>query len=558
MTPGVTAETVDGMCLAKIQAIIARLRYERYRWTPVRRIYIAKKRSRKRRPLGWPTWSDKLRQEVIRSILEAYYEPQLSDHCHGFRPGRGCHTALTEIRRTWKGIVWFIEGDIAQCFDSLDHGVLMSILREKIQDNRFLRIIENLLKAGYLEPWVYHATLSGAPQGGGVSPILSNIYLDRLDKYVEQMLLPRYTTGKVRRHHRAYMRQQAEAARLESRGHYAEANACRKQMRTLPSGDPQDPGYRRLRYVRYADDVLLGFTGPRSEAVAIKHQLGNFLREQLRLTLSEEKTLITHGRTEAARFLGYDMLVCHADHKLDKAGRRVVNGKIGFRVPRDVVPAQSQPYKRHGKPRHRAEMAHDTVLSIVAPYQQVYRGLVEDYRMAYNLIALDELHRVMEQSLTMTLANKLKTRVSTIYDRYRHTIQTPDGPRKVLKVIVPREGRRPLVAQWGGIPLKWRASAVLDDRPTPVWNGRNELLVRLLADTCELCGAQGDLAVHHVRALADRKQRGRAARPAWMTQMAARRRKTLVVCGACHHNIHVGRAQLSTHGGVRTLESRMS
>jgi len=178
-------------------------------------------------------------------------------------------------------------------------------------------------------------------------------------------------------------------------------------------------------------------------------------------------------------------------------------------------------------------MAHD---------QQGYRGLVEYYRMAYNLITLGELHRVMEPSLTRTLANTLKTRVSTIYDRYRPTIQTPDGPRKVLKVIVPRAGRRPLVAQGGGIPLKWRASVVLDDRPNPIWNGRNELLARLLADPCELCGAQGEMAVHHVRALADLKQRGRAARPAWMAQMAARQRKTLVVCGGCHRRIHAGRA----------------
>jgi retron-type reverse transcriptase len=191
MTPGVTVATVDGMCLANIQAIIARLRYERYRWTPVRRISSAKKRSRQRRPLGLPTWADKLLQEVIRRILEAYDEPPLSDHGHGFRPGRGCHTALTEMRRTWKGLVWFIEGDLAPCFDSLDHGVLRSILREKIQDHRFVRIIEQLLRAGYLEHWVYHATLSGAPQGGVLSPILSNIYLARLDTYVEQVWLPR-------------------------------------------------------------------------------------------------------------------------------------------------------------------------------------------------------------------------------------------------------------------------------------------------------------------------------------------------------------------------------
>jgi hypothetical protein len=233
------------------------------------------------------------------------------------------------MRRTWQGIVWCIEGDLAQCFDSLDHGVLRAILREQIPDKRFLRIIEHLLKAGDLEPWVDHATLPGAPQGGVVSPLLSNIDLDRWAKDVEQMLRPRDTTGQVSRHHRADRRQPAEAARLESRGHDAAANACRQQRRTLPSGAPQDPGYRRLRDVRSADDVLLGFTGPRSEAVAIKHQLGTCLRAQLRLTLAEEKTLLTHGRTAAARFLGYDLLVFHADHTRDQAGRRVLNGQIG-------------------------------------------------------------------------------------------------------------------------------------------------------------------------------------------------------------------------------------
>jgi group II intron reverse transcriptase/maturase len=192
MTPGVDAETVDGMSLKKIQAIIEALRYERYRWTPVRRIYIDKKNSSKKRPLGLPTWSDKLLQEVIRSLLEAYYEPQFSDRSHGFRPGRGCHTALWEIQRQWRGTVWFIEGDISDCFGSLDHSMMRSMLSEDIRDGRFLRLIDGLLQAGYLEDWRYHETLSGAPQGGILSPLLSNIYLNRLDRYVETTLLPVY------------------------------------------------------------------------------------------------------------------------------------------------------------------------------------------------------------------------------------------------------------------------------------------------------------------------------------------------------------------------------
>ena len=195
MTPGTTRETVDGMSLDKIETIITVLRQERYRWTPVRRTYIDKKGTRKKRPLGLPTWSDKLVQEVIRLVLEAYYEPQFSDRSHGFRPGRGCHTALREIYHQWHGTVWFIEGDISDCFGSLDHSIMVSILAEKIHDGRFLRLIGGLLRAGYLEDWRYHRTLSGAPQGGVVSPVLSNIYLDRLDTYIEQTLLPAYNQG---------------------------------------------------------------------------------------------------------------------------------------------------------------------------------------------------------------------------------------------------------------------------------------------------------------------------------------------------------------------------
>jgi group II intron reverse transcriptase/maturase len=169
MTEGTTDETVDGMSQRKIEDTIELLRNERYRWTPVRRVLIPKKNG-KTRPLGIPTWSDKLLQEVMRSILEAYYEPQFSTHSHGFRPERGCHTALREIFCTWSGTVWFIEGDIKGCFDNIDHSILLSILRERIHDNRFLNLVTNLLKAGYLEQWTYRPTLSGTPQGGIVAP----------------------------------------------------------------------------------------------------------------------------------------------------------------------------------------------------------------------------------------------------------------------------------------------------------------------------------------------------------------------------------------------------
>jgi retron-type reverse transcriptase len=245
MPPGITGETADGMSLAKIEASIDALRHERYRWPPVRRVYIEKQPSTKKRPLGVPTWSDKFLHEVIRQLLEAYYEPQCSQHSHGFRPQRGCHTALREISHRWVGTKWFIEGEIAACFDSLAHPVLVSIRRENIQENRFLRLIEHLLRAGYLEAWQYNATLSGSPQGAVVSPILSNTSLTKLDQYVASTRVPQDTRGNRRRINPTWARLGEASKKWRLAGLPTAARRMRRQRQAVPSLDPQDPHYRR-------------------------------------------------------------------------------------------------------------------------------------------------------------------------------------------------------------------------------------------------------------------------------------------------------------------------
>lgn len=546
MTRGSTDETVDGMSLVKIETIIEQLRSERYRWTPVRRVYVAKKGNskvnKKLRPLGIPTWPDKLLQEVIRLILEAYFEPQFSPHSHGFRPGRGCHTALREIQHTWVGTAWFIEGDISHCFDSLDRTVLMGILSERIHDNRFLRLIEALLKAGYLEDWKYHATLSGTPQGGVVSPILSNIYLDRLDKFVEHELLPTYNRGAQRRMNSTYNRMNAHAQRLRRQGQRAQALHLRRQLWQMPSHDCHDPEYRRLRFIRYADDFALAFCGPKAEAEEIKHRLKTFLREELKLELSEAKTLITHARSGTARFLGYDIHVIQSNAKRDHRGKRTCNGNIGFKIPLEVVKEKRRTYQHHGRPARRSGLIRNTVFSIIDQFQQEFRGLADYYRLAYNLHILQRLKWTMEMSLTLTLADKLRLTVGAVCKRYRITLQTPDGSRKVFREVIEREGKKPLVAQWGGISLKRQPDTKLDDSPKPAWNDRTEIVQRLLAEKCELCGSTQNIEVHHIRALKDLNRRGRNDKPKWVKVMAMRHRKTLVVCRKCHDDIHAGRA----------------
>lgn len=547
MTYGVTEETPDGMSLAKIDALIEALRYERFQWLPARRTYIPKKNGKKR-PLGMPVWTDKLVQEVLRLILEAYYEPQFADHSHGFRPGRGPHTALREIYRKWTGTIWLIEGDISKCFDNLDHELLLNALSEHIHDTRFIKLIRELLDAGYLEDWTYNETLSGVPQGGIVSPILSNILLDKLDKFVENVLIPQYTRGVKRKANPEYHRLMGLSFRLRQQGDIKEAEELRSKAQGLPAMMTDDPDYRRLNYVRYADDFILGFIGPKSEAEAIKQQLRMFLQEQLKLELSEEKTLITHARSEAARFLGYEITRLHDDgQRTKKKARtglktmcRTINQQIGFRVPRDVIETKCQRYMQEQKAIHRVELLENSDYDIVMTYQLEYRGIANYYQLAQNISSFIKLKRIMETSLIKTLALKHKMPVTKVYEKYGTTLTVQGKRYKGLQVTILREEKPPLVATWGGIPLKRDMKAILEERPAQVYNNRTELVQRLLADFCELCGNDKDVEVHHERAMRKLHEYPGRPKPEWVKRMIALRRKTLLLCKRCHEAVEHG------------------
>ncbi len=390
------------------------------------------------------------------------------------------------------------------------------------------------------------------------SPVLSNIYLDRLDSFVGKVLIPEYTRGKARARNPAYQKidnaiwnTRQRHARRKEKTETAEVRELRKQLRLLPAGDPNDPGYRRLRYIRYADDHLLGFTGPRAEAEEIRQRLATFLREELKLELNQDKTLITHARTSAASFLGYQITVQHANGKISQGGRinrgmRATNGKISLRVPLAVIKASCAPYMVHGKPAHQNHLKDLSDHDIVALFGAQYRGIVQYYLLASDVWRLDRLKRVMLTSMLKTLAARHRSTVTKMARKHMATTATSHGPRRCFEARIQRDGRKPLVARFGGIPLKRQRKAVIDDRPAaPLTRPRgSQLTRRLRTGRCELCELRASVQVHQVRKLADLAAAGQP-QPGWAELMARKRRKTLVVCPPCHDTIHTGQPAAS-------------
>ncbi|HEU0068261.1 MAG TPA: reverse transcriptase domain-containing protein [Nitrospiraceae bacterium] len=549
MTPGVDPEdTVDGMSMGRIRDIIQQLELGEYRWSPTRRVEIPNPKGGTRK-LSVAGWKDKLLQEVIRSVLEAYYEPQFSERSHGYRPDKGCHTALQEIAVTWKGTIWFIEGDIKGCFDNIDHGTLLGILGNKIRDNRLMKLLRQMLEAGYMEDWKWNRTYSGTPQGGVLSPLLANIYLNELDQFIENELMPRYNRGERRRRNPAYNFWNNKHKWAKKTGEVKWAKVLKKELMQTPSGDPNDPDYRRLKYIRYADDFLLGFAGPKEEAETIKREIGDFLKQRLLLQIAEDKTHITHASTKPAKFLGYDVQVEKRNAVLGNQGRSV-NGQVFLRVPQEVQAEWIRKFTREGKPIHRPELLNEDDFDIIAQFGAEFRGLVNYYTMAINVKSMFRIKGVMLEALIRTLAAKHKTARTAIYKKY-YTEFEKGLSGVTLKIE--REGKKPLTANFGNVRIHYQrmVEGINDGRWTPNPN-RTQLIDRLTADTCELCGEGGDMEVHHVRKLADIKKMYRHKKqPVWVANMIAKQRKTIVVCLEFHRRIHAG-----THDGSTTRSWR--
>lgn len=550
LTPGTDGETIDGTSLVKLQTLIDDLRNKTFRWTPVRRSYIPKSNG-KRRALGIPSWQDKVVQMVLKMVLESYYEPTFNDRSHGFRPNRGCHTALLHVRKFWQGTKWFIEGDIEGCFDNIPHAKLLELLGRRIKDNQVIRLIKEMLEAGYLAHGIHYDTHSGTPQGGIVSPLLSNIVLHELDEFITQSLMPRFNKGVTRRATKAYLNTNARRRYAEKQGDIEQAKRARKQLRHIPYSDNMDPNFRRLDYVRYADDFILSCIGSKQEADDIKDRIADYIEEMLGLKLNLRKTLVTNAKHERARFLGYEIGVIYGDKMVRQklvtgriTKRRSVNGQIQLYVPKDVRDQWVRKYQKNGKVMHRNRFLSYSDFEIIKAYGSEWLGLVGYYALAANIQSLRLVEWNALQSCQKTLAGKHKTTTSKIRAQYQTQV---NGKVCLLcEVANPKHPQQPLRAILGGIPLRMKRNIDIGTYDKIVWNpkyGRTELTQRLLADQCELCGSTDRVQVHHIKSIRKLKQhyRNRKDLPSWLQTMVERYRNTLVVCHHCHWEIHRGK-----------------
>ena len=551
-TKGSDGRSIDEMSLARIETLIASLKDESYQPHPSRRVHIPKKNG-KTRPLGIPAFEDKLVQEVVRMILEAIYEGHFETTSHGFRPKRSCHTALLHIQKTFNGAKWFIEGDIKGFFDNIDHDVLVGILRERISDDRFIRLIRKFLKAGYVEDWTFHNTYSGTPQGGIVSPILANIYLDKLDKYVKEYI-QHFDKGTKRRPGKESNNLANERKRTvrklkkvkdgtEKAALVARLKAIEQERAAFPSGDEMDGSYRRLKYIRYADDFILGVIGSKEDALRIKEDIKSFLSESLALELSEEKTLITHTG-KSAKFLGYEITVTRNNHqRRDVQGRlRRTYGKrarlnVSMATLRDklleygAMEIKLRNGKEIWKPKCRSGLIFNDDLEILDRYNRETVGFCNYYLIANNCVVLHNFRYIMEYSMYKTFAGKYRSTVRKINKKYRlnklFTVKYEQKGVIKSRTFYKTSFKRRTTAFNGSCDIEPYSIADVS---------RTNLTDRLKAEKCELCGATGKLIMHHVRNLKDLK-----GKESWKRLMSARKRKTIALCPSCHRLRHLGK-----------------
>jgi group II intron reverse transcriptase/maturase len=549
MTPGSDGKTIDGFSLHMIQNIIEEMRTEQFQFKPVRTVYIPKSNGKKRK-LGIPSTRDKIVQEVIRIILEGIYDSPNGSYfhetSHGFRPNHSCHTALREIRGKWPAINWFLEGDIQSCFDAIDHGILVSLLRKKIQDERFLNLIWKLLRAGYFDLHeVRHDSLAGTPQGGLASPILANVYLHELDEKVEEIRQRIERGGQRKKVNPLHKNLSARKLRLVKKGatRTKEFRELVRQIRNIPAVQVNDPNFIRLKYLRYADDWIIGICGPQVLAEQVKEELKTFLNQHLKLTLSAEKTKITHARKEQAHFLGTRLAIGREGIQrvittYNGSGRPIRRRSTGSEIVM-TAPKNELIKKLHnkgfctatGQPTTKLGWIYLDADQIITLFNGINRGIQNYYRFVDNFGFFTRIQYILKYSLAHTLAAKYKCSVRQVFKRFGNI------PTVIIKAKDGKRDRR--IAFYSNSDWKKQRNGFQIGQAT-VDQLRWSMKLRSrskLGMPCCICNSSEQVEMHHVRHV--RKTGGK--KPVGINAiLQLMNRKQIPVCTKCHQKIHRG------------------
>ena len=549
MTPASDGSTIDGMSTERIDKLIQSLHDKSYQPTPLRKVQISKKNG-EMRSVNIPSFEDKLVQEVIRMILEALYEHTFLDCSHGFRPNRSCHTALMYVKQKFKGTKWWIKINIKECFDSINRQRLIQILAERIKEQKFLNLINKFLKAEYIEDWKYHKTYSGTPQGNIISPILANIYLNELDKFIMN-IKDKFDKGIKRQDDKTYYklsRKVCNIAKAIKEDKNVDINKVKlKQLikdkkeysKKYGTLDNFDPNFRRIQYVRYADDILISIIGSKNETQIIQKQIIDFLDEQLSLKLNSEKSKIVHN-TKLIRFLGYDLGIMKSE------SRRHINGHIGLYLPHDIAVdfilnnnfGKYIIHKKTGKSKLKSVSLIQTInneeLEILFIYNTKIRGFYNYYKLASNVCKLSKFNYIVTVSFLKTLATKYKITCAKLYKNKKY------AKRENNKTIVGITYKDKFYELYNGPftvvkEIQYNKNIDIIENINKYF-ARTSLIDRLEAKECEFChSTTGPFEVHHIKKLKDLKGKSTYER-----FMISRKRKTIVLCKSCHNKLHNG------------------
>jgi group II intron reverse transcriptase/maturase len=534
-TSGADGTSLHGFGEEWIAELIASMRDESYLPQPNRTAMIPKSNG-KLRKLSFPNGKDKLVQEAVRIILECIYEPTFSNLSHGFRPKRSTQSAIAEVE-TWKGTIWFIEGDISACFDEIDHRKLETILRERISDERFIRLINKILKAGYFDmQHVYHGTKTGNAQGSCCSPILCNIYLDKLDRYMEN-IINLDTAGGYRRQNPDYAKARYQYKKAVNNNIDPETiKHLKSEMESLPASDRYDPNFRRVKYVRYADDFLIGLIAPKSYALDLKQKIKEFLKNELCLRLSEEKTKITHAADNDVTFLGY--IIQKGSVKHSKFQNNPFDSTIRIYMNTDSILKKLRENGMctgNGYPIGISRLLRESPQEIIKYGNQVLRGLLTQQRGCVNFHKGARIQYIVQFSIAKTLARKFDISIKKVFARYGKTLMVKYQNAKGKACSVN-------LALYKSFARKKNFFAKIKFVVKLFFFRPEYNLMDPLARVCYICGnPHSNVSMYHRKT---KKKLDKPYKPI-VTVMLAINRRQIPLCAHCFANVEADRFQLN-------------